>query len=161
MLVPALLVPFFAWRIYRRFQRAIGRQPLRRGRLAAGVAVFGLIGLFLLASAVSSRPILEGFLAGFLGGGLLGWIGITLTRFEKDDTGRHFYTPNPYLGFTLTLVLVMRVAYRVMIFYSNYDTTNPQPSPISVQTPLTMGIIALIAGYYVAYNAGVLVKCKR
>ena len=39
-LIPVLLTPVIAWRVYRRFRKNVGRQPYRPVRLAAYGSMF-------------------------------------------------------------------------------------------------------------------------
>lgn len=155
-LIPALLLPWFAWRVYRRFHRNVGRQPLRASRLVVGVVVFALISGLLVFAVARSILLLES-LGGGLGLGLmLGIVGLAFTRFETDPAGRKFYTPNTYIGIALTLLLAARVLYRIGVLYFSND---PAPTnPAAWQSPLTLVLLGLTAGYYIAYNAGVLLK---
>ena len=41
-LVPALIIPFIAWRVYRRVRRNIGRQQFRPAKLKASITVTAL-----------------------------------------------------------------------------------------------------------------------
>lgn len=159
-LVPALLVPLIAWRIYRRFHRNVGRQPLRRGRLVSGLVLFGLLSLGLLAATFTSPPLVGGLAAGLALGLPLGWWGLHLTRFETDSAGRHFYTPNTYIGIGLTLLLAGRVIYRIGVLYFDRSAAT-YPTPAFMQSPLTLVLLGLTAGYYLTYNTGVLLRAGR
>lgn len=104
-LIPALLLPWFAWRMYRRFHRNVGRQPLHSGRLISGIVIFGLISVPLLAVTWPVPRLLAGFGGGLVLGGLLALVGLHLTVFETNPGGPHFYTPNTYIGVGLALLL--------------------------------------------------------
>jgi len=156
-LVPALVLPYLAWRIYRRFHRNVGRQLLHPRRLVAGIVVFGLVSLLLLAFSYSSPPLLAGLGGGLVLGLPLAWCGLRLTRFESNNGGQHFYTPNTYIGVALTLMLAGRVMYRVGVLYF----ASPEPGslpPTVMQSPLTLFMVGLTAGYYITYNSGVLLR---
>ncbi|MDB6094494.1 MAG: hypothetical protein JWM32_2056 [Verrucomicrobia bacterium] len=159
-LVPALVLPFIAWRIYRRFHRNVGKQPLHRGRLITGIVVFGLISALLVAASIFTPHVLAGFGGGLALGLPLAWLGLKLTRFETDASGRHFYTPNTYIGIGLTLLLAGRVVYRLLVLYDNSRALTSTP-PNFMQSPLTMVIIGLTAGYYITFNSGVLIKAGK
>jgi hypothetical protein len=159
-LIPALLVPWFAWRIYRRFHRNVGRQPLHSGRLVTGIVTFGLIGGLLLAFSFQSPRLLEGIGGGLVLGGLLALVGLHLTHFEINQGGPHFYTPNTYIGVALSLLLAARVLYRIGVLYFS-DPAAMSSAPAFMQSPLTLLMIGLTAGYYIAYNAGVLIRSRR
>jgi hypothetical protein len=93
----------------------------------------------------------------FAGGAVLGvggaFIGLRHTKFETTDKG-HFYTPNTYIGVGLSLLLVGRMIYRMASLY-NATPAAGQPAPF--QSPLTLFIIGLTVGYYLAYLTGLFV----
>jgi hypothetical protein len=159
-LIPALLLPWFAWRMYRRFHRNVGRQPLHSGRLISGIVIFGLISVSLLAVTWPVPRLLAGFGGGLVLGGLLALVGLHLTVFATNPGGPHFYTPNTYIGVGLSLLLAGRVLYRIGVLYFS-DAAVTASSAAFMQSPLTLLMIGLTAGYYLAYNTGVLIRSRR
>ncbi len=159
-LIPALLLPWFAWRMYRRFHRNVGRQPLHASRLVTGIVIFGLIAVLLLAVSFAVPHLLAGIGGGLVLGGLLALIGLHLTQFEINQGGPHFYTPNTYIGVGLSLLLAGRILYRIGVLYFSDDALLSS-SPALMQSPLTLLTVGLTAGYYIAYNAGVLIRSRR
>jgi len=157
-LLPALILPYLAWRVYRRFHRNVGRQQVHTGRLVWGIVVFGLLGALLLVLCLLVPRMLAGIGAGLVLGGLLALVGLHLTKFEVGETKPHFYTPNTYIGVALSLLLAGRILYRVGVLYFS-DV--PASSPTVMSSPLTMLLIGLTAGYYIAYNSGVLIRSRR
>lgn len=159
-LVPALALPYIAWRVYRRFHRNVGRQQVHPGRLITGIVIFSLIGALLLFLSLASGRMLAGIGGGLALGALLALVGLRLTRFEVGASKPHFYTPNTYLGVALTLLLAGRVLYRVGVLYFS-DPAVAGNSPAFMQSPFTMLVIGLTAGYYIAFNSGVLIRSNR
>jgi hypothetical protein len=159
-LIPALVLPYLAWRVYRRFHRNVGRQLVHTGRLVWGIVVFGAIAALLLFFCLFSSRMLTGIGSGLALGGLLALVGLNLTRFEITPGGPHYYTPNTYIGVALTLLLAGRVLYRMSLLYFS-GATAVSSSPALIQSPLTMLIIGLTAGYYIAFNSGVLLRSRR
>jgi hypothetical protein len=158
-LIPALLVPFVAWRIYARARRNIGRQRLQPRSLKVGAMIFGVI-TGLVALAAGSYPASLGGLAGGLVlGVLLALLGLRLTRFETTAEGQ-FYTPNTYLGVAVTLLLVGRILYRVIVLLALTSPDAAPPIPL-FQSPLTFLFFGITAGYYLAYFTGVVRTAKR
>jgi cytochrome b561 len=98
-----------------------------------------------------------------LGGGLLlgvplALVGLRFTRFETTPEGR-FYTSHPYIGITIAAVLVVRMFYRLTeLFGSRSQFQRP---PVMMQSALTLSLFGLLAGYYIAYNAGVLISSRK
>jgi hypothetical protein len=100
---------------------------------------------------VDRRTFLKG---GLVAGGVLAVYGLRLTRFERTAQGL-FYTPNAYLGVTLSLLLVGRILYRLAEIYS--DGLAPAAASADfASSPATLAIFGTLAGYYVAYSLGLL-----
>lgn len=158
-LVPALIIPFIAWRVYVRARRNIGRQLLRPTRLKISIGLFSLITVFFALAGVGHPVVLAA-----LGGGLalsvgLAWWGLHLTRFENTSQGK-FYTPNTALGIAVTALFIGRLLYRILVVAVAPDlqaASAPQP----FQSPLTFFLFGLSAGYYIAYQTGVLIRSHR
>lgn len=158
-LAPAIFLPLVAWRIYVRFRRNVGRQRLQSGRLKARICVFAAIAV-IFAVLVAARPAALGALLGGIAVSVvLAWFGVRLTTFERTDQG-DFYTPNTVIGVSLTLLLVARLAFRFTVVYQSTADGGP-PGVSSLGSPLTMAILGLTFGYYVAYYIGVLIRAKH
>jgi hypothetical protein len=151
--VPILIGGLFAWSIYRRIRRNIGRQPLRPRRSIISLVILSLISLWIFTIAAHSPNLIFGYVGGLLPGGLLGLLGLRLTKFETTKEG-HFYTPNIYIGVTLSVLFVGRMAYRML---SNPGMMSGQAQSAPFQSPLTLVILGLTVGYYLVYRIGVLV----
>ncbi len=151
-LVPALIIPFVAWRIYYRIRRTIGRQTYRPGRMTAAIIFFSALTLVVGAGTLTYLPAL-----GALGGGLvlgipLALYGLHLTRFEFTPGGK-YYTPNTGIGVALTVLFFGRMAYRM---YVQLGSAAPDglPPPLVYHSPLTLLIFGVTTGYYITYYAG-------
>ncbi len=151
--VPILLVGLFAWSIYRRVRRNIGRQKLHPRRAITSIVILSVASVLILGTSLQNTNLLLGFGGGLLPGVLLGFIGLHLTRFETTDEG-HFYTPNTHIGLALSLLLIGRIAYRFMVFR---DISAAPNHPPPMQSPLTFFIIGLTAGYYIVYQTGLFI----
>ncbi|HEY3862292.1 MAG TPA: DUF1453 domain-containing protein [Verrucomicrobiae bacterium] len=150
---PVAITAIFAWRIYNRVRKNIGRQALQPKGLIARVVMFSIVAAGMIAFSIIYLPLLPGTLGGLVLGVLLAAAGLRLTRFESTPAGR-FYTPNPYFGSGLSVLLVVRVACRLFVL-SNQTSDSPQ-TPGLLQSPLSMCVLGLLAGYYIAYSIGVL-----
>ena len=163
VIVPTLLVPLIGWRVYRRIRSNIGQQPIQPTRKVTRLIIFSLITVLFLWVASHSAPSLEAAAGGLLAGVALGIVGVRLTRFHADEKGM-YYTPNTYIGAAVTLLLVGRLVYRMVSIYSTPQFTAPPPGtdPFAqmTQSPLTLALIMLTIGYYLAYTAGVLYKSR-
>ena len=152
--IPPLVVSLVVWRVYRRVRRNIGRQPLQPKRLVLRIAIFTFIAVMLAVMARESANVLMGFAGGILLGVPLALVGLYLTRFEVTPEGK-FYTPNTYIGVGLSLLLIARIAYRLFLLYSAAPVPGKSPAALG-NSPLTLGVFGLMAGYYIVYLTGVL-----
>jgi hypothetical protein len=95
-------------------------------------------------------------LIGMAVGGILGVLGLTLTRWEIRPEGL-FYTPSRWLAF----VIVFAIAARVL--YGWWRATHPSSTAAGDQhwwittsgTQLSLAIAAGLIGYYLVYSIGV------
>ena len=146
------LFPLIAWRIYSRVKRLVGRQRLSRIRPWITLAVFPLL-IALLAFFAYPDPLRLATLAGGLGcGALLAVYGLRRTRFEPTSQGL-FYTPNAHLGIALSLLFVGRIVYRLVEVFA-LDPGQPRGGVEFAQSPLTLSVFGLLAGYYIGYAIG-------
>ena len=147
------LLPLIVWRMYARLRRMIGRQRLSRIRPWVTLVLFPLL-LGLLALAARAHLERLWFLGvGVALGGALGVFGLKKTRFERTPQGL-FYTPNAHLGIAVSLLLVGRVIYRLVeVFVFGAASAPADPNNFAI-TPLTLGVVGLLTGYYIVYSAG-------
>jgi hypothetical protein len=140
------------WRLYNRFRRMVGRQRLSRVRPWITLIIFPTIVLLLAYAAHWHFERLLWLAGGLAFGSLLGVYGLRRTRFESTSQGL-FYTPHAHLGIALSLLLVGRLLYRLIELYG-LDTAAPRGAPEFAQSPLTLTIFGLLAGYYFVYALG-------
>jgi len=159
-LVPAIIVPFIAWRIYMRARRSIGRQPFLPNRLIVRIGIFSLISVLMGLASFFYLPSLGALAGGLVLGALLSLLGLHLTKFESTPEGK-FYTPNTAIGIALIVLFVGRISYRMFALLTLTPTLDGRATPQLFQSPLTLLIFGVTAGYYIAYNAGVLVRAKQ
>jgi hypothetical protein len=144
----------FAWRLYSRVRRSIGRQKLSAVRPWITVTVFPLLILMLLASTLNHPQNALALFAGIVVGAGLGFYGLRLTRFEQTPEGL-YYTPNAHLGIALSLLLIGGLAYRA-VQLQIWDMSAGPPASDFVRSPLTLAIFGTLAGYYILYAVGLL-----
>lgn len=157
--VPAIVVPLIAWRVYARFKRTVGRQPFQPRKLKARAIVFGVITLLFALAVMGNLPVLGGLVGGVVAGALLARLGLKLTRFELTPQGE-FYIPNTAIGIGLTLLLVGRILYR-FIALMVAPPVNGVPPVGMFQSPLTLVVFGLSAGYFIAYNIGLVLRGEK
>jgi hypothetical protein len=155
-LIPILLIGLIAWRFYRRVRRNIGRQRLHPRRAVTSIIILSVVSILIVGTSLRNANLLLGFGGGLLVGIALGFVGLRLTRFETTEQG-HFYTPNTHIGIAVSLLLVGRITYRFMIL-RDVSTASHHPPPM--QSPLTLLIFGLVVGYYLVYQAGLLVHSR-
>jgi hypothetical protein len=147
-----VLLLLFAWRVYARFRRMVGRQRLSRIRPWITLAIFPALVTLLGFSALSHAERLWWLAAGLSVGSLLGVFGLGKTRFEPTPQGL-FYTPNAHLGIALSLLFVARIAYRLVEVYA-LEPTVPHGMEDFARSSLTLSVFGLLAGYYISYAIG-------
>jgi hypothetical protein len=166
----AIMVPLVALMVWRRISRQFGRQPIRRKRMIARIAIFAAIGCLLMLGGLHDIRLAEGVLGGAVAGAALGLLGLRLTRFEADPVKGDCYLPNPWIGAVLTALLLGRLAWRFLVLWPQMQQAQalaagaPAGSmvPMGYQSsPLTMLVIGLLVGYYIAYYSGLLVHHRR
>lgn len=153
-LIPLALLPLIAWRMYRRVRRLVGRQPSVARRHWSAAVLFPALLLLLGAGALNGptpQKALVALGAGAALGIALGVIGLRTTRFEVTEQGL-FYTPNAHIGIALSLLLAVRVLYRL---FQGFEGAFMQASGFAT-SPLTLLAFATLAGYYASYAIGLL-----
>lgn len=154
-----VIVPLVAWRVYARVRRNIGRQRFRPGRMTFAIVFFSAITLLLGLGAAWHPPALAALAGGVAVSVPLALFGLHLTKFEVTPEGR-FYTPHTGIGVALTVLFVGRLAYRIYTIV-NHPPVPGAPPPSMYQSPLTLFIFGLIAGYYIVYYLGARVRGSR
>jgi hypothetical protein len=154
-LVPLLIfVPVIVWRLYSRMRRSIGRQTLSKVRPWITVTVFPVL-IALLGWAALTHPERLFWLGGAVCvGAALGVFGLSKTLFENTPQGL-FYTPNAHIGIALSVLLAVRVVYRMVQVYST-DPGAQVATTDFASSPLTLTVIGLLAAYYVTYAIGLI-----
>jgi len=71
-----------------------------------------------------------------------------------------YYQPNLYFGMSLSLLLVGRIIYRVLVLTDHVQSLG-NPPPQFMQSALTLYLFNLTAGYYLTYYSGVLLRSRR
>jgi hypothetical protein len=169
--VPFLIAALVVYATYRRFRRSFGRQPLRTGRMTLRIVLLAVAVCALLPLALRSTPFLAVELVGALLGIGLGVWGAKRTRFLMAG-GRLHYVPHTYTGIAVSLLFLGRLAFRAVQVYAGGQAAHLDNAPAAdpsqafaatslVRSPLTVGIVFLLAGYYLWYYAWVLWKSKH
>jgi hypothetical protein len=163
---PYLIAGLAVLLVYRRLRRSFGPQRIRPIRMNLRIGILILLAGSLVPLA-RSNPFLFAELAGLVIGVALGVWGAQRTRFQTRD-GQLHYVPHTYTGIVVSLLLVGRLAYRLVIFYSMGRANGSSPdfgqdftSPTMVKSPFTVALLFVVIGYSVCYYSMVLWKSKR
>ena len=157
-----LAMPFL---LFLRYRTGTVRRPGRRWVATLNLMGFGFSAvLFLYGAAITSLWVSDAFrysLFGLLGGGLLGLLGLALTRWEQTPRAL-YYTPNRWLILLITVAVAARLLYGVWRIFHGWRTSGSDPSWLEragIAGSLALG--AILIGYYVTYAAGVRWRLKR
>ena len=162
----AVLIPLM---IYRRLRRSFGRQPLRPTRMKVRMIILAALGASLAAAALRSASFLAGEAAGAALGVALALWGAKRTRFLTQNA-QLYYVPHTYAGIAVSLLVVGRIAYRFVQIYSRGlvpagsgtgDSFAGAAPASMVQSPVTVGIVFVLIGYYLCYYGWLLWKSKH
>jgi hypothetical protein len=104
-------------------------------------------------------PTLRFALVGMAIGGLLGLLGLILTRWESHPDG-FFYTPSRWLALLVMLVIAARLVYGWWRAAHAGSTTQHWLTSAS-GTQLSIAVAACLIGYYLVYAVGVRIRITR
>ena len=95
-------------------------------------------------------------------GGILGLIGLTMTRWESQPEG-FFYTPSRWLALFITLAIAARFIYGWWrATHSSSNAPGDQHWLITASgTQLSLALAAGLIGYYLVYSVGVRLRIAR
>ena len=164
-LLPALFIPLVVFVLYRRARRTFGRQPIRRNRMMVRIGLLGVVLALFIVPTLSRMDLAAGAIGGAVIGAALGVLGLRLTRFEITPDGQELYTPSTYIGAGLMAILVGRLVYR-FVSMDPMAAAAAQQAPVDPLnavhgSPLTLGVVTLLLGYYLVYFVGILREGKK
>lgn len=149
--VAAVIIPFVLWRVYQRIKRLVVRQHSQAWRHWVGVVLFPLL-LLLLGVLAAAHPLSLAAMAGGVAiGVVLGLIGLQRTVYERIGSD-FYYTPSAHIGILVSLLFIGRLLYRGYEFY----VANVARPDDFANSPLTLLVFGILAGYYCSYAAGIL-----
>ena len=153
---PLLMTAAVGFAYYRRIRGSFGRQPWRPVRTGIRLALLAVAGIALAAAARFVPGALVPVLAGALVGGLLGVLALRHTQLGWHE-GLRCYTPNPWIGAALGVLLVGRLAWRM----GSGVLTGGGAQFGQNASPLTLGIAATLVGYYLVQGGGLALAMRR
>jgi hypothetical protein len=163
---PLLLAALVVFAVYRRLRRSFGPQPLRPARLTVRIVLLSVVACALVPLALKSAPMLAAELVGAALGLALGVWGARRTRFLRSG-GQTQYVPHTYTGIAVSLLFVGRLTFRIIQLYAGAqaahaaDPSGAFAAPSMVKSPLTVGILFVLVGYYAWYYGWLLWKSKH
>ena len=157
-LSPLLLTAAVGFAYYRRIRRQFGRQPYqpRRTVVRSVLLCIALAGLAFSAVVLPVAGIGLAVGAGLAIGAALGALALQHTRVEAAD-GARWYTPNPWIGGALSLLLIGRLAWR---FGHGPLAAGGGAPAMQNASPLTLGIAATLVAYYLVSGFGLVWRMR-
>ena len=153
------LSAFIVWRLVRRIQRNIGRQPLQHKRTMVRIVIWAVFFAIFAPFAMFHSETRLALVGGLVLSLPLAWLGLRLTHFEVTPEGR-FYRPNTWFGVTLSALLIVRLAMRMFGVGQVSPTTGLTYSSVT-QSSLAYFLFGLLTGYYMAYFGGLLIRSRN
>jgi hypothetical protein len=142
-----------------RYRAGTARRLGRKWAATVNAAsLFLSAGLFLWIAAITTFWVPNAFrysLAGLTVGGILGLLGLSLTRWEYTPRATH-YTPNRWLILVITLAVTARLLYGLWRIWHAWRTSGADDSWIAAAgVANSMAVGAVVVGYYLIYSAGI------
>lgn len=148
-----------AWHIVVRVRRLLTRQKVRPWRAWLTLVMFPWTAIGLVPRLWGEPLGLAAEAAGLAFGIALALLALRHARFEATPEGV-FYTPDVRIGIGLSLLLVGRVAWRVVELAHSPDPLAESPDAF-IQSPATLIVLGALIGFYSLYAAGQLRARRR
>ncbi len=148
-----------------RYRAGTIKRPARRWVATVNIVMLGLSAVLFLAGAAITNvwvpQALAYALTGLATGGVLGVIGLWLSRWETTPQSL-YYTPNRWLILALTLVVTSRVLYGFWRGWQAWRSTPDDGSWLAAAGAAgSLAAGAVVVGYYLAYSMGVRRRASR
>ena len=155
-LAPVLMTAAIGWIYYRRIRGSFGRQPWRPWRTGTRIALLTLVAAMMLAAAVIVPGAGLAVAGGAGVGAMLGAVALRHTHAGWHE-GRRCYTPNPWIGAVLALLLLARLAWRM----GSGVLADGAAQWGQNASPLTLAIGATLVSYYLVHGIGLALAMRR
>jgi hypothetical protein len=167
-LVPLVALVFVALvplSLAMRYRAGTARQRARGWLVTLNVAGFAVSSaMLLMVAGLTSVWVPHAFrytLFGLIIGGVLGLLGLALTRWEAEQRTL-YHTPSRPLVLTLTLVVVARMVYGVVRAWQAWRATPDDASWLAAAgAGGSLAAGAVVLGYYLVYWTGVRLRLSR
>lgn len=167
LLTPVIMAIFFIFILYRRGRRLMAAQPVTPKRMLVRITMLAAVMVMLLLPALLEPTLLGADAFGLACGGALALLGLKFTRFEWREE-QLFYIPNLYIGLLVFGLIIGRVLYRVIHmwqvsagFKDAAALQAMQQNQGALHSPITLAILFVMLGYYLAYYAGVIWRSRH
>jgi hypothetical protein len=138
----------------RRIAANFGRQPWRPARVGIRLGLLAVALCFLVFAAFVVPGVGLAVGGGILLGAALAWFALQHTHAEIVE-GKRYYTPNPWIGGALSVLLAGRLLWRIGSGGLAAMAVGQRASP------LTLGIAATLVAFYVVNSAGLFMQMRR
>ena len=156
-----LLLPLSLWQRYRLGKARRKAWPWLV-RLNSWLLLFSA-GLFVASMAITNvwwPGALAYALVGMGAGLLAGVVGLWLSRFEQTPQGL-YYTPNPWLVLTLTLLVAARIAMGFVEMWRYWQGREALSIVPVLDHASLFAVAGLLLGYYLSYTWGLRRRLPR
>lgn len=161
----ALIVLLIPLSLFMRYRAGTARRRARGWVAATNAISLGLsILIFFVFAAIGNAWIphaLSYSTVGALSGCLLGILGLRISQWETTPKGL-FYTPNRWLVLGITVVVTLRIGFGFWRAWQAWRTTPDSESWLAASGLAgSMGVGALVIGYYACYWVGLWLRIRR
>ena len=158
LVLPIVVVLAMPFALVQRYRVGTMRRVARNwvATLNVGLLIFSLA-VFLWSAALANFWVPRAFmssLAGIFAGGLLGLVGLAVTRWERTSRGL-YYTPNRWLVLFIVLAVTGRILYGILRAWNAWGARHDTPWLAASGLAGSMAVGAGVIGYYLVYSAGV------
>jgi hypothetical protein len=171
--VPFVIVPLFLLLalasvpllFFVRFRLGMARRRAKPWLAKLNVVMLSIsAGLLLVTASIVNVWVptaLKSALIGLAGGVLLSLLGLAFTRWETTPQSL-FYKPNRWFALLIPLALTLRIMLWMWRGWHAWSTSESAGSWLAASgTAGSLGIGAMVAGYYFGYALGILRKITR
>jgi hypothetical protein len=165
LLVPVVVIALTPLLLVQRYRAGTARRLARPWVATLNIVAMAFSTLFFLITASLTTIWFPGtFVSASIGsaiGWVLGGLGLAITRWEPTPHSLH-YTPNRWLVLIVTLLVTARVLYG---FFRSWSVVQAGTSGLTAVAafgvPQSVGVAAVVIGYYLAYHAGLRWRIRR
>ncbi len=158
-LTPVLATAAIGLLYYRRIRRNFGRQPYHPRRALARLVLLALVAVLLVTVAVLQPHVWLAIAIGAVVGMGIAVLALRHTHVEPC-LSEAYYTPNPWIGGALSLLLVGRLVWRWSSGAFTGGFTGGMATGQSASA-LTLGIAAVLVAYYLFQGIGLRRQLRR